>query len=75
VDVTKTAPGHRYVLRRYLDVVVYLGPLAVQAFSRPGSDIRGQSFPYLPGGDEAADCLYSRVGSPVGGQIPAGGGP
>jgi hypothetical protein len=49
----------------YLDVAMYLGLLAVQAFSRPGSDIRGQSFPYVPEGDEVAGCLHSHVGGPV----------
>jgi hypothetical protein len=65
VDVTEMARRHRYVLGQCLNVAVYLGPLAVQAGSRPGGDIRRQSFSYVPGGDEAAGCPHTRVGGPM----------
>jgi hypothetical protein len=44
--------------------VQYFGPLAVQASSHPGGDIRGQSFPYVTGGNEATGCLHAWVGGP-----------
>ncbi len=47
VDVTEMARRHRYVLGQCLKVAVYLGLLVVQARSRPGGDIRRQSFPYV----------------------------
>jgi hypothetical protein len=31
----------------------------------PGGDICGQSFPYVPGGDEEAGHPHARVGGPV----------
>jgi hypothetical protein len=46
VDVSETARGYRYVLWGY--VAVDLGLLAVQAGPRPGGDIIGESFPYVP---------------------------
>jgi|688.fasta_scaffold1291924_2 hypothetical protein len=54
MDVAEMARGNGYVLRRYLDAAVYLGPLAVQARPCPGGDIIGEAFPYIPGVDEAA---------------------
>jgi hypothetical protein len=62
VDVTETAYGDRYVLRRYLDMAVYFDPLAVQGSSRPGGDICGESLPNIPGVDEAAGCPHAQVG-------------
>jgi hypothetical protein len=53
------------VLRRYLYVAVDFGPLAAKAGFRPGCDICGETFPYIPGGDEAAGCLPARVGGSV----------
>ncbi len=49
--------------RRYLYVEVDLGPLKVQAGPHPGSDIIGETFPYILGGDEAAGELHTWVGS------------
>jgi hypothetical protein len=57
--------GDQFVLQRCLDMTVYFGPLAVQASSRPGRDIQGQSFPYVPGGDEAEGRRHAWVGGPV----------
>ncbi len=57
MDVPVTAREYQYVLQRYLYVAVdlgSLGPLAVQAGPRPGGDIIGESFPYVPGDNEAA---------------------
>jgi hypothetical protein len=65
VDVAETAGGYWDVLRRYLYVVVDLGPLAAQAGLCPGGDICGETFPQVPGGDEAAGCPTARVGGPV----------
>jgi hypothetical protein len=65
MDVAETASWDRYVLQQYLDMAVYLGPLTVQAGSRPGGDVRGQSFPYVPGGSEAAGGAHSQVGGPM----------
>jgi hypothetical protein len=65
MDVTEAVCGDQNVLRRYLDMAWYLGPLAMQATPCPGSDIRGKSFPYVPPGDEAAGRLHARVAGPV----------
>jgi hypothetical protein len=43
-------------------MAVDLGPLAAQASLRPGGDIRGETFPHIPGGDEAAGRSPARVG-------------
>jgi hypothetical protein len=65
MDVAETAGGYRDVLRRYLYMAVDLGPLTAQAGLCPGGDICGETFPYIPGGDEAAGCPLARVGGPV----------
>ncbi len=65
MDVAETAGGYRDVLRGYLYMAVDLGPLAAQAGLRPGGDICGETFPYVPGGDEEAGRLPTRVGGPV----------
>jgi hypothetical protein len=60
VDVAETVHGYRYVLSQDLYVAVELGPLAVQAGPRPGSDIIGDTFyTYL----EAAGSPHTWVGS------------
>jgi hypothetical protein len=59
MDVAEAACGNGYVLRWYLDLAVYLGPLAVQARSCPGGDIIGEA---LPGGDEVAGGPQCLVG-------------
>jgi hypothetical protein len=59
MDVAEMSLGNRYVLRGYLDVAVYLGPLAVKAGPHPGSEIIGESFPYMPGGDEVAGGTHA----------------
>jgi hypothetical protein len=46
----------------YLYMAVDLGPLAVQAGLRPGGDIRGKTFPDVPGGNEAAGRPPTWVG-------------
>jgi hypothetical protein len=46
-------------------MAVDLGLLAAQASLRPGGDICGETFPHIPGGDEAAGRLPARVGGPV----------
>jgi hypothetical protein len=43
----------------YLDLAVFLGPLAVQAGSCPGGDVIGEA---LPGGDEVAGGQHTCVG-------------
>ncbi len=48
MDVAETAHWYRYVLSQDLYVAVELGPLAVQAGLRPGSDIIGETFLYVP---------------------------
>ena len=40
-------------------------PLAAQASLRLGGDICGETFPYIPGGDEAVGRPPARVGGPV----------
>ncbi len=65
MDVAETAGGYRDVLRGYLNMAVDLGPLAAQAGLRPGGDICGETFPYIPGGDEAAGRPPTRVGGPM----------
>ncbi len=65
MDVAEPACGNGDVLSRYLDMVVDLGPLAVQAFPVPGSDVLGEVSPDLPGRHEAAGCPHTGVGSPV----------
>jgi hypothetical protein len=67
VDVAERACGDRDVLWRYLDMAMYFGRLAVQASPSPGSYVSGQSFPYIPEGDEAVGCPHARVG--VGGPM------
>ena len=51
MDVAEAARWNWYVLRWFLDLAVFLGPLAVQARSHPGGDVIGEA---LPGGDEVA---------------------
>jgi hypothetical protein len=46
-------------------MAVDLGPQAAQAVLRPGCDICGEPFPYIPGGDEATGRPLARVGGPV----------
>jgi hypothetical protein len=65
MDATEMAGGYWDVLRAYLYVAVDLGPLAAQAGLCPGSDICGEAFPNIPGGDEAAGCPPAWVGGPV----------
>ncbi len=65
VDVAETAGGHRNVLKGYLNMAVDLGLLAAQAGLSQGGDICGETFPYIPGGDEAASRPPTRVGGPV----------
>ncbi len=60
MDVAEPVCGYRYVLR-YLYVAVDLGPLAVPAGPRTGSDIIGESLPYISGGHEAASGLHAWV--------------
>ncbi len=45
MNMAETAGGYRNVLRRYLAMAVYFGPLAVQAGPRPGGDARGEVLP------------------------------
>jgi hypothetical protein len=59
MNVAELACGYCNVLGWYLDVAVYLGSLAVQAGSGPGGDVRGQSLPYVPGGNETTRCLHT----------------
>jgi hypothetical protein len=65
VNVAEAACGHWDVLRKYLNVAVDFGPLAAQAGFCPGCYIRGEAFPNIPGGDEAAGRPPARVGGPV----------
>ncbi len=65
MDVAETAGGYRDVLRGYLYMAVDLGPLAAQAGLRPGGDICRETFPYIPGGYEAAGRPPTRMGGPV----------
>ncbi len=65
MDVAETARRHWNVLRGYLYMAVNFGPLAAEAGFRPGCDICGETFPYIPGGDEAVGCPPARVGGPV----------
>jgi hypothetical protein len=65
MDVAKTAGGYWDVLRRYLYVAVDLGTLVAQASLCPGGDICGETFPYIPGGDEAGGRPPAGVGGPV----------
>jgi hypothetical protein len=65
VDVVEMAVGYWDVLQGYLYMAVDLGPLAAQAGLRPGGDICGETFPYIPGGDEAAGHPPTRMGGPV----------
>ncbi len=65
MNVAETAGGYRNVLRGYLNMAVDLGPLAAQAGLPPGSDICGETFPYIPGGDEAEGRPPARVAGPV----------
>ncbi len=44
-------------------MAVDFGPLAAKACFCPGCDVCGETFPYIPGGDEAAGCPPARVGS------------
>ncbi len=60
--VAETAGGYRNVLRGYLNMAVDFSPLAAQAGLRPGGDICGESFRYIPGGDEAASRPPARMG-------------
>ncbi len=65
VDVTEAGFGYWDVLRGYLYMAVDLGPLATQAGLCPGGDICGETFPNIPGGDEAASLPPARMGGPV----------
>ncbi len=65
MDVAETAGGYRDVLRRYLYMTVDLCPLAAHAGLCPGGDICGETFPYIPGGDDTAGRPPARVGGPV----------
>jgi hypothetical protein len=62
VDVAR---GYWNVLRRYLYVAVNFGPLAAEAGFCPGCDVCGETFPYIPGGDEATGRPPARVGGSV----------
>ncbi len=46
-------------------MAVNFDPLAAEAGLCPGCDICGETFPYLPGGDEAAGRPPARVGGSV----------
>ncbi len=59
MDVAEAARWNGYGLQWYLDLAVFLGPLAVQAGSRPGGDVIGEA---LPGGDEVAGGQHTCVG-------------
>ncbi len=61
----ETARRHWNVLGRYLYMAVNFGPLAAEAGFRPDCDVCGETFPYIPGGDEAAGRPPARVGGPV----------
>ncbi len=63
--MAETAGGYWDVLRWYLYVAVYFGPLVVQAGLCPGRDICGEAFPNIPIGDEVAGCPHAWVGGPV----------
>jgi hypothetical protein len=65
VDVAEMAGGYRDVLRGYLYMAVDFGPLAAQAGLHPGGDICRETFPNIPGGDEAAGRLLARMGGTV----------
>ncbi len=72
MDVTETAHGDQYVLRQYLDMAVYFGPLAEQASSCPGGDILDSPFQiYL----EAMRRQVTGMPGWAGDQISASGGP
>ncbi len=43
-------------------MAVNFGPLAAEAGFCPGCDVCGETFPYIPGGDEAAGHPPARVG-------------
>jgi hypothetical protein len=55
------ARRHWNVLGGYLYMAVNFGLLAAEAGFRLGCDICGETFPYIPGGDEAAGCPPARV--------------
>jgi hypothetical protein len=59
------AGWYRDVLRGYLYMAMDFGPLAAQAGLHPGGDICGETFPNIPGGDEAAGCPPARMGRTV----------
>ena len=65
VDVAETVGGYRDVLQRYLYVAMDFGPLTEKASLCPIVDIVGQTFPDVPGGDEAAGCPHTWVGRAV----------
>jgi hypothetical protein len=65
VDVAETAGGYWDVLGRYQYVAVDFGPLEVEAGLCPGCDVCGETFPCIPGGDEAAGCSPARMGGSV----------
>ena len=65
MDVSEPASGYRYVLRKYLDMAVDHGSLAVQAGPGPGGDICREAFPHVPGSYEAAGGAHTWVSSAV----------
>ncbi len=65
VDVAETAGGYRNVLRRYLYVAVDFSSLSEKASLCPVVDVVGQSFPHVPGGNEAAGCTHTWMGRAV----------
>ncbi len=46
-------------------MAVNFGPLAAEVGFCPGCDVCGETFPYVPGGDEAAGRPLARVGGSV----------
>ncbi len=54
MNVAEPACRYQYVLKRYLYVAVYLGPLAVHTGLRLGGDLSREAFPHIPRDNEAA---------------------
>jgi hypothetical protein len=46
-------------------MVVDFGPLAAKTGPGPGCDVCGETFPYIPGGDEVAGCPPARASGSV----------
>jgi hypothetical protein len=63
--MAETVVGYWDVLRWYLYMAVYFGPLAVHADFHPGCDVCGETLLNIPGGDEAAGRPHAGVGGPV----------